>query len=49
VIGAVTAVRFSPDVPASFGGAAGQSIPGETEDGSVVVTPNTVYLPLMKR
>ena len=44
------AVNFSPDPVASFGDTSGQSVPGTTDDGSVLVVSTDayqVYLPLL--
>jgi len=46
------AVNFSQDPPASFGSTAGQSIPGTTDNGSVLIAaqrPKAIYLPLLLR
>ena len=44
------AVNFSPDPAASFGDTSGQSVPGTTDNGSVLIAPTStyeVYLPLL--
>jgi regulation of enolase protein 1 (concanavalin A-like superfamily) len=44
------AVNFSPDPAASFGDTSGQSVPGTTDDGSVLIGSTDtykVYLPLL--
>jgi len=48
--GTEAAVSFSPDPAASFGDTTDQSIPGTTDDGSVLIGPigtYEVYLPLL--
>jgi hypothetical protein len=49
--GTVGAVRFSTDPPASFGSVTGQSIPGQIQDGSVLIESrrHRVFMPLIQR
>jgi len=50
ISGTEAAVSFSPDPTASFGDTSGQSVPGTTDDGSVLIGPTDTYqfyLPLL--
>ena len=48
--GTEAVANFSPDPAASFGDTSGQSVPGTTVNGSVLIGPTDtyeVYLPLL--
>lgn len=42
-------VGFSQDPDASFGNTTGQSVSGSTSNGTVLINPATIYLPLLSR